>query len=873
MPFAFMSAWILELTVEAVTMINKLYFTCILAAFLQFGVLPAQGADNGAAQAATATHSCDLLAAHPDDGSRPPGVLGVPFNKVDAPAAIAACRAALNEAPGDPRLTFQLGRALQISATDLHEAATLYAAAAEAGHVVAMRNLGSLYRYGSLYRDGTSIDRDYGKARSWYEKAAASDDVGSLRALGDLYLEGLGVPKDCVKAMTFFERAVMLGDHVVARDLPTLLSYCQKGVPRDFAGAKAWYQWRASEGDAEGMRKLGLLYSRGEGTPQDFAAALEWYEKAAALGDVLAMRWAGTYHSLGKGTPEDDAVALSRWTKAAAAGDAEAMRSIGWMHHYGDGGPIDDGAALEWWTKAAEAGSRNAMLHVAWAYQSGIGTAKDDAKANAWYRKAADARSVAGMKRLDERLRRAGETAEADEWRRKAAEAGDGEAAVKVAASLDAQGNRAAATVLLQKAAPNDRQAQANLAYWDVNAAKAATTAQEAEDFFEIAVVYNDERALIAYGTALAEGKLLPRNPERAVEMLLRTRPLAGEDGRLMLLGQLYDNGKGVAAARDAALAAYHFYADPGFVTFLRNETAHAFANDVTQRSCYYDGSWRNLATSDLPALRAAAQSGQPSAMICLGHLLSDHWGSFLSDELEAAAWYARLYEEFGDVNAAFALAELYRKLKDRAWPFPIGWMEPVARNIANTLGYWRSLDPADHVKASDWFARAAKAGRPDALLAMADLAGTAEERFAWRLRWAEAKTAATVPSWRNETPYIWQPIAIAYLRGVGTAADPVLAARTLMKEVDPDRYSHANNFLITIGPVKDGKAQILATPFEFHRDPFNVGDTVPAAFVEEVVRILKERYGDAAAKISAEKGLSNRRVAGLLGMSYDVLP
>jgi hypothetical protein len=56
---------------------------------------------------------CDRLAAHPDDPGRVTD--GVPQAKVDLPRAVAACRAAVAADPRNPRLNYQLARALGYS--------------------------------------------------------------------------------------------------------------------------------------------------------------------------------------------------------------------------------------------------------------------------------------------------------------------------------------------------------------------------------------------------------------------------------------------------------------------------------------------------------------------------------------------------------------------------------------------------------------------------------------------------------------------------------------------------------------------------------------------------------------------------------------
>ncbi len=62
------------------------------------------------AQADLSITGCDRLAANPPDPDRV--TTGVPRNDVDIPAAIAACRLAVESHPEVARLSYQLGRAL-----------------------------------------------------------------------------------------------------------------------------------------------------------------------------------------------------------------------------------------------------------------------------------------------------------------------------------------------------------------------------------------------------------------------------------------------------------------------------------------------------------------------------------------------------------------------------------------------------------------------------------------------------------------------------------------------------------------------------------------------------------------------------------------
>ena len=100
---------------------------------------------------------------------------------------------------------------------------------------------------------GIGAPADEGKARAWYERAAAAGDAVAMHLIGALYENGRSVPKDAARARDWYERA-------------------------------------AAAADAAAMREIGVLYETAGGLPQDLSKAGEWYEKAGTAGDAVAMR-------------------------------------------------------------------------------------------------------------------------------------------------------------------------------------------------------------------------------------------------------------------------------------------------------------------------------------------------------------------------------------------------------------------------------------------------------------------------------------------------------------------------------------------------------------------------------------------------------
>lgn len=302
---------------------------------------------------------CDELAASPLDTTRPPDVIGVSFDKLDADAAdaaIPACERALAATPDDPRIKFQLARALQRAKRELPRAAQLYSDAADNGHALAMHNLAHFYLRGwgverdvdrardliersaglgnplamhalaGLYALGQDVQQDLNKARYWYEKAASVGEARSMRALGDIYEKGSGMPKNPEKAREWQEKAASAG-HVDA--MINLANYYMLGfgVSKDLEKSREWLEKAVALGSARAMVGLGQHYALGLGVPQNYGTAREWYEKAALQGDRIAMQFLGEMYALGRGVAKDEAKARG-WYQRAVGVDAKATPNL-----------------------------------------------------------------------------------------------------------------------------------------------------------------------------------------------------------------------------------------------------------------------------------------------------------------------------------------------------------------------------------------------------------------------------------------------------------------------------------------------------------------------------------------------------------------
>jgi TPR repeat protein len=72
---------------------------------------------------------------------------------------------------------------------------------------------------GALYADGQGVGQDYGKARSWYERAAAKGDSLAVFNLALLYDQGLGVARNPRTAARRLLASARAGETTARTDL------------------------------------------------------------------------------------------------------------------------------------------------------------------------------------------------------------------------------------------------------------------------------------------------------------------------------------------------------------------------------------------------------------------------------------------------------------------------------------------------------------------------------------------------------------------------------------------------------------------------------------------------------------------------------
>jgi TPR repeat protein len=309
------------------------------------------GVPNGIGSLITA---CDQVSADDQDPMRiaPP----VRFSLINTPLAIRACTEALAEDPDNPRLVFQLGRALD-AAQRYNDAWHFYAKAAKAGYGAALSSLAymyltqrgvphdvrisaELYRRAALrgdlrgmvgiaraYRNGWGVPQSNAEARQWLELAASHWWPAALDNLALHYRSGLGVDTDYRRAFELYSKAADLGHAAAMDNLGTMYSLGEF-VDQDDAKANDWYRRASDLGNRHGAFHLALHYLQGRGVDPDPRRALELFELAASRGYPLAHTEIGTMFAQGIGVQRDLEEAFFRYSIASRMGNEKAARLL-----------------------------------------------------------------------------------------------------------------------------------------------------------------------------------------------------------------------------------------------------------------------------------------------------------------------------------------------------------------------------------------------------------------------------------------------------------------------------------------------------------------------------------------------------------------
>lgn len=297
----------------------------------------------------------------------------------------------------------------------------------------------------------------------------------------------------------------------------------EDGFPQNSNMAAKLLKEAAEKGHANAQFNLAVCFARGIGVNMDHGQTLIWLEKAAANGHPQAKEFLEELkRDGGLEAPAD----LKEVTEAAEKGDAEAQCKLAMYYYMGQGVPRDLDKMIFWLEKSAGQGFAEAQFRLGCAYNDGTGVPLDEKKAAELFAKSAEQGYADGQYGLGLCYEK-GEGVPKDEeqaikWYTLAGEQGVAEAQYNLAAIYYRQGS--------------DKEI-----YW------LAKSADQGE--IDPATGY---RLALHY----LEGKVVPKDAEKALDLLIKAACKNNTDAELKL-SQLFYTGVGEEIPEDYGKALF----------------------------------------------------------------------------------------------------------------------------------------------------------------------------------------------------------------------------------------------------------------------------------------------------------------------------
>jgi len=265
-----------------------------------------------------------------------------PAFQTSAPVSALQQRAAT----GDAQAQFELGRAYEDGSgvpQDDAKAVEWFRKSAEQGNAQAENSLGVMYAL------GRGVPRDREEAVRWYKKAAKLGSADGMYNVAISYFNGEGAEENTTLACTWMVAAQRKGDAQAAEALKhiedqigTAMGRCrydlagmyEKGdeLPQDLPAALQVYTEEAQKDHkqsifaSEAQFKLCQLYAAGKGVPRDYAQARAWCKKSETPFSYVVL---GRLAEKGLGGDKDRNEALKYYRDAAVLSVPDGIMECG----------------------------------------------------------------------------------------------------------------------------------------------------------------------------------------------------------------------------------------------------------------------------------------------------------------------------------------------------------------------------------------------------------------------------------------------------------------------------------------------------------------------------------------------------------------
>ena len=160
---------------------------------------------------------------------------------------------------------------------DFEQALSLFAQAAEQGHVEAQLYMAVFFQ----------MKEQYTQAMLWYRKAANAGNATAQFAIGNMYeLGDCGLTQDMNQALYWYRKSAEQG--FASAQYSMAVHYINN--EKNYAEGAIWLRKAAEQGHDKAQFHLGAFYENGLGVEKNLEEAKRWYQKSAEQGKEDAVK-------------------------------------------------------------------------------------------------------------------------------------------------------------------------------------------------------------------------------------------------------------------------------------------------------------------------------------------------------------------------------------------------------------------------------------------------------------------------------------------------------------------------------------------------------------------------------------------------------
>ncbi|MEN8435618.1 sel1 repeat family protein [Clostridium septicum] len=211
---------------------------------------------------------------------------------------------------------------------------------------------------GEIHYLGKGVEKNYFKAREFFEKSAEEGNEDAQAYLALFYEKGLGGARDVDRAIYWYKKSALKGNSFSQYSLGYIY-FSGENVEKNLEYAFQWYKTAAENGFAPAQYALSYLYKNGEGCGKNIFKAYYWLEESAENDFEDSYYVLGQSYLEGSYVETDYKKAFFYLSKGANKGDKNCIESLGDMYYWGFEVDEDKEKAFKLYNKSIEKGNTN----------------------------------------------------------------------------------------------------------------------------------------------------------------------------------------------------------------------------------------------------------------------------------------------------------------------------------------------------------------------------------------------------------------------------------------------------------------------------------------------------------------------------------